>query len=201
MTDTHTKLAALVGSRLCHDLISPIGAIHNGLELLSLTNEGSSSPEMSLIEESCSSASARIRFFRVAFGQAGQGQNMSARDIRALFKELNGSGRITAEWEPGDDIGRDMAQLVFLAFLCAETALPMGGDIRITESSRIWQVTAKGPRVVPKEQDWSALIDRVMPEDVTPANVQFTFLSVMAQQSGIPMSAALQPDRVVITLG
>lgn len=201
MSEAYTKLAALVGSRLCHDLISPIGAIHNGLELLSLTNNGATSPEMSLIEDSCSSASARIRFFRVAFGQAGAGQSMSARDIRVLLKDLNGSGRVTAEWEPGDDISREMAQLVFLAFLCSETALPMGGQIHITESGGVWRITAKGPRVAPKQQDWSALIDHVMPEDVTPGNVQFAFLSVTAKQAGISLRASLQPDRTIISLG
>ena len=201
MSDAHTKLAAMVGSRLCHDLISPIGAIHNGLELLSLTNEGDTSPEMSLIEESCTSASARIRFFRVAFGQAGTGQKMSARDVRNLLKELNGSGRIKTEWEPGDDVSRETAQLIFLSFLCCETALPMGGDVHITETRNIWRITATGPKVSPKQEDWSALIDRLMPEDVAPSNVQFAFLSIMAQQENVPLQAAILDDRIVISLG
>ncbi len=201
MSEAHTKLAAMVGSRLCHDLISPIGAIHNGLELLSLTNEGGSSAEMSLIEESCSSASARIRFFRVAFGQAGPGQNMSAREVRALLKELNGGGRIKTEWEPGDDVSREVAQLIFLCFLCCESALPMGGDVHITESKNIWRITATGPRVNPKQEDWSALVERMMPEDVAPSNVQFAFLSIMAQQANIPLQAAILDDRIVISLG
>ena len=57
-------IAALVGSRICHDLISPIGAIGNGVELIGLT-ENTSSPELALISESVDNANARIRFFRV----------------------------------------------------------------------------------------------------------------------------------------
>lgn len=201
MSDAHTRLAAMVGSRLCHDLISPIGAIHNGLELLSLSGDVSPSPEMSLIEESCSSASARIRFFRIAFGQAGKGQNISAKDVRLLLKELNTSGRIKTDWEPGDDISRDMAQLVFLAYLCCESTLPMGGEIKITETRGAWHVTATGSRVNAKPEEWSALIDRLMPEDITPATVQFAFLSIMAQESDTSLQALVQELSATIVLG
>ena len=58
-------LAALVGSRICHDLISPIGAIGNGVELLALT-DGDTGAEMELISESVQNASARIRYLRIA---------------------------------------------------------------------------------------------------------------------------------------
>ena len=66
MTD-QTDLAALLGSRICHDLISPIGAIGNGVELLMMEG-GTPSPELVLIAESVAAANARIRFFRLAFG-------------------------------------------------------------------------------------------------------------------------------------
>lgn len=66
MTD---DIASLVGSRICHDLISPIGAISNGVELIGMT-QGTDGAEMSLINDSVQNANARIRFFRVAYGSA-----------------------------------------------------------------------------------------------------------------------------------
>ncbi len=63
MSHTHSNLATLIGSRICHDLISPIGAIHNGLELLELSGGMSQTPEMQLIVESCANARARVTFF------------------------------------------------------------------------------------------------------------------------------------------
>ena len=69
MGQNKLNIAALIGSRICHDLISPIGAINNGLELLEMTGT-SSGPEMELISESVGNASARIRFFRIAYGAA-----------------------------------------------------------------------------------------------------------------------------------
>ena len=70
MADSENDLAALIGSRICHDLISPIGAINNGLELVAMSGDVMSQ-EMELIAQSVENASARIRFFRVAFGSAG----------------------------------------------------------------------------------------------------------------------------------
>ena len=68
-------LAALLGSRICHDLISPIGAIGNGLELL-MMDGSAAGPEMALISESVGNANARIRFFRVAYGLAQGNQRL-----------------------------------------------------------------------------------------------------------------------------
>jgi histidine phosphotransferase ChpT len=62
-------ISNIVASRICHDIISPIGAIHNGLELISMTASlDVKSPEMALIHDSCQDARAHIEFFRVAFG-------------------------------------------------------------------------------------------------------------------------------------
>ncbi|MEO0403208.1 MAG: histidine phosphotransferase, partial [Pseudomonadota bacterium] len=69
MGQTNVNLAALIGSRICHDLISPIGAINNGLELLGMSDQRDG-PEIDLISESVENASARIRFFRIAYGAA-----------------------------------------------------------------------------------------------------------------------------------
>ena len=64
-----TDLGAKVASRICHDLANPLGAIANGLELLLLPGL-EPTPEMSLLQDSVASASARIRWFRLAFGPA-----------------------------------------------------------------------------------------------------------------------------------
>ena len=64
-------LATLIGSRICHDLASPIGAVKNGLELLHLSSENSTGPEICLIEESSDNAIGRVNFFRIAFGMGG----------------------------------------------------------------------------------------------------------------------------------
>ena len=86
MGQSNINLSALIGSRICHDLISPIGAINNGLELLDMSGR-TSGPELDLIQESVGNASARIRFFRIAFGAAGD-QMMGRAEVVSILKDL-----------------------------------------------------------------------------------------------------------------
>ena len=86
MGQSNINLAALIGSRICHDLISPIGAINNGLELLGMSG-GNSSPEMDLIQESVGNASARIRAT-----QATLGSPIRRPVVKVLAMPARGSG-------------------------------------------------------------------------------------------------------------
>jgi len=86
MTD-RPDLNALVGSRICHDLISPIGAIGNGVELLQMES-AAQGPELALISESVTNANARIRFFRIAFGAAGRDQRIGRSEVAGILADL-----------------------------------------------------------------------------------------------------------------
>ena len=94
MDQLNIDLPALIGSRICHDLISPIGAINNGLELLEMAGTGAApGPELALIGQSVESASARIRFFRIAFGAAGD-QTMGQNEVTSILRDLYTASRV-----------------------------------------------------------------------------------------------------------
>lgn len=123
MMDSHdltneptSDLASLLGSRLCHDLISPLGAIGNGVELLTMTGAGSS-PETNLILQSVNSANARIRFFRIAFGAAGRDQTVGRAEIMSIIDDLGRDARIKTNWQGPPDLPRSSVKLAFLAIL------------------------------------------------------------------------------------
>ena len=116
MDSRHVNLSALIGSRICHDLISPIGAINNGLELLGMSGD-QSGPEMDLIQESVGNASARIRYFRVAFGAAGE-QTMGRSEITSILGDVVSGARLDVAWGPMDAQPRSEVRLAFLALLC-----------------------------------------------------------------------------------
>lgn len=128
MGQSNINLGALIGSRICHDLISPIGAINNGLELLDMSG-GAPGPEMDLIQESVGNASARIRYFRVAFGAAGE-QMMGRAEIVSIIKDVMQGSRLNVAWGPMDAQPRSHVRMAFLALLCVETAMPYGGPYR-----------------------------------------------------------------------
>ena len=86
-------ISALLGSRICHDLISPLGAISNGVELLEMSG-AQMGPELQLISESVENANARIRFFRVAFGIASPDQTIGAPELRGILDDLGKGSRM-----------------------------------------------------------------------------------------------------------
>jgi len=96
MPSNTSDLTSLIGSRICHDLISPLGAISNGVELLSM-NGAPIGPEMSLISESVENANARIRFFRIAFGSANETQDVGQKEIQSILHDMSRGGRLSIE--------------------------------------------------------------------------------------------------------
>ncbi|RUS63122.1 histidine phosphotransferase [Pseudorhodobacter sp. E13] len=172
MTD-HADLAALLGSRICHDLISPIGAIGNGVELLMMENN-TPSPELALIAESVAAANARIRFFRVAFGLSGGDQRIGRPELTKTLADTTQGGRISIDWQrPGDALRRE-AKLAFLAILCCESALAFGGRITITQEEAKWHIVAQAERLRIDADLWDSL-SKPGPE-LSPAQVHFALL-------------------------
>jgi histidine phosphotransferase ChpT len=183
MPDVTGLLGALIGSRICHDLISPVGAIQNGLELLML--EGRGGPELALIEESVANASARIRFMRVAFGLASPGQTIGRREIVGILDDLARGGRIRYDWTTRDDCDRAAVQEIFLAALCLEAAMPRGGRISIARDNGNWAVSADADLSRPDPALWQMLKgERGLAETVQPAHVQFLLLSMLLEARG-----------------
>ncbi|WP_417723655.1 histidine phosphotransferase family protein [Salipiger sp.] len=199
MRDDSAKLATLVGSRLCHDLVSPVGAISNGLELIALAGKPGTE-EMNLIEASCASATARINFFRVAFGRASGEQMIGPREARKVLEQYCGAGRLSADWQIGDDKARPEVQLAFLAFLCCESALPQGGRVQISNGEQSWRISATGPRVNVEKAIWAQLSSDRLIEDLPPSRVHFACLADLATQRNRRMKASAGEAAVTIEL-
>lgn len=155
--DHNQELAELIGSRICHDLVSPIGAIGNGLELVQMTS-GTLSPEMSLIQESLDHANARIRLFRLAFGRASQTQQIGSAEISGLLADIGRTGRVNYQWDGPNAAPRTEVQAVCLAAMCLERCLPYGGRIQITHEGSFWHLTADGRKLLWDAETWQALI-------------------------------------------
>lgn len=190
------KLAALIGSRICHDLISPIGAINNGLELLGMTG-ASEGPELDLISESVVNASARIRFFRIAFGAAGE-QEIGQTEAVSVLKDMMGGGRVAFEYLPQDPQPRKMVRLAFLSILCLESALPYGGQIIVSQSGSKWRIRGSGEKMIVDQTLWSALAEPAQLGSIEPAQVQFALLPTLARDEGLALSTDLSQQSIEI---
>ena len=187
MLQDSASLAALIGSRICHDLISPIGAISNGLELAGMIASAPMGPEMSLIQQSCDHATARIRFFRIAFGTASDTRTIPSAEARKTLADHYASTRIVPDWQVARDLGRDVTQLAYLSVLCLEAALPQGGLLRVDLHDGALITSARGEMLRNDPVLWAILTDEGDPktQGISPAHVQFALLGRICRDRGI----------------
>lgn len=167
-------LAALLGSRLCHDLIGPIGAIGNGVELLSLSEHGIGE-EVALIAQSVTTLNARIRFFRVAFGIARPDQVIRRAEVQSILDDLHPHGRLAIDWTTPPDLPRLEVKAAFLSLLCAETLLRSAGHIRALRDEVGWSFTLSSPRLRNEDRLRALLLtpDSIPLSDLDAAEVHF----------------------------
>ncbi len=177
--DRH-NLAGLIGSRICHDLISPLGAISNGLEMLLLTGQPLS-PELELISQSIAAANSKIRFFRVAYGNAPNGSTLAQGEITSVLADYFAGSRARIVWHPRRELQRREVKLIFVAIQCLESALPHGGRIDIHQHDARWHLSASSKKLRIEPAHWSLLQGQDKPVELGAAQVQFGMLQILAQ--------------------
>ena len=180
---TKAILPALVGSRICHDLISPIGAIGNGVELLELSG-ATRGQEIDLIRSSVETAAARLSLFRLAFGRVGQTQIVAERELDQALASLSRGGRVRIHWAPGPLVTRVEVQALILAVMCCDSAMPRGGDVAVEAEDRGWTVTARAPRIETEPRLWDYLQAPDSDTSIDPGEVHFALLAEIAEAHG-----------------
>lgn len=176
MTVDNIDFAALLCSRLCHDLLSPIGALNNGLELLADEND----PEMrarclELLAESARTSANKLKYFRLAFGSAGGfGEVIPAGEARAAVEGIfSSAGRVNVGWLVAQDsLSKTGAKILLNLSLIAGEALVRGGQLDIGAESREGcmeiVVRAEGPRIVLDNELRAALSGETGEASLTP---------------------------------
>lgn len=187
MTGDAADLAALVSARLCHDLISPIGAIGNGLELLELAGH-QMSPELLLVSDSLATALAKLRFFRIAFGPADPEAHLPREEAAQICAAMF-NGRLNVAWTVPGDLPRPLARLACLAILCLEKSLPMGGTLEVSAPSPdLLALRASGRRVAAPTDLWAHVETGAPIGELRPDAVQFALLSRGLAETGARLS-------------
>jgi len=170
------EFASLLCSRLCHDLLSPVGALNNGIELLADEQD----PEMrarclALLSESARASANKLKFFRLAFGAAGGfGEDVDTREARAAIEGLfNHDGRIELGWMVDDgSLNKTAIKVLLNLSLIAGDALVRGGrlDVGAERGTGVVEVVvrAEGPRIVLDAELKRALAGELGDEAVAP---------------------------------
>jgi len=199
-------LAALLCSRVCHDVISPVGAIVNGLEVL----EDEKDPAMrefafDLIAKSSKQASARLQFARIAFGAAGsKGAEIDLGDVEQVAKGLFLDEKTKLTWEaPRILLAKNKVKLLLNLVMIATGTIPRGGNIHVVvsgegEGCQI-EIRTKGPNArIPAHVE--ELIAGKPESGIIDAHaIQPYFTGLVARESDMSVQFLLDGDDVVIT--
>ena len=194
-------LAALLCSRLCHDLISPVGAIINGLEVMEEDkDEETKTFALDLIKKSATQASAKLQFCRLAFGAAGSaGAQIELGDAEKVARGLLEDGKTTLVWNlPRELVAKNRAKLLLNMLLVASGTIPRGGTLTAEPMSEGYQVSARGlnARLGPATAD---LLAGNPAEPVNAHAIQPVYTGILARDCGLAITARIQADTVVVT--
>ena len=174
------RVAELMCSRLCHDLISPISAINNGIELMNENDEGIIDSSMELLGTSAKQALDRLSFYRVAFGLAGGGTTINWNEIRDILENLAAEHKTTLVWtrepqQPDENISQILAKLVVNLVYLAMECLPLGGVISVDNLEQKAHepivVRLEGPKCNLRDDVRSGLIPDLPIEQLSVRNI------------------------------
>jgi histidine phosphotransferase ChpT len=189
-------LAALISSRICHDLTGPVGAVSNGVELLGEESDPAMREQsLELLSFSAGETSRRLQFYRLCFGAAGGADGVTSlgEAQRAATGFFEGRKQ-TLNWPvAGSDsrrIPQSTVQLILNLVLLAGEALPRGGqiDVEITTDFTAIQISASGRNAGLKEDDVSALSGQISLENLDSRTVQPWFCASIARGTGAAIS-------------
>jgi histidine phosphotransferase ChpT len=199
------ELAALLCSRVCHDLISPVGAIVNGLEVL----DDNPKPEdrdfaLDLIRKSAKTASARLQFCRLAFGAAGSsGAQIDLGDAQNMSRGHIEDGKTTIAWNlPRLLLPKNRVKLLLNMMVIAQQTIPRGGTLTVDPigegETMSFRVTATGLNArLP--QNIADLLAAAPASGVDAHAVQPHYTRLLADACGLKVGLKVEGEAVVVT--
>ena len=199
-------LASLLCSRLCHDMLSPVGALSNGLELLADEKD----PEMrkrcfELLEQSARISADKLKFFRLAFGAAGGfGEMVPVAEARSVIDALVGNnGRIEVQWSlGGDSLPKPAVKTLLNLALIGIEALVRGGTLvigaELREGASEIVVRASGPKIAFDRTVGHALEGKIAGSELSSKTAPAAMLHQLATALGGGLQYALSEDALVM---
>ncbi len=207
MTESATlDLASLLCSRLCHDMLSPVGAFANGLELLATETD----PEMrqnciQLLEQSATISINKLKFFRLAFGAAGGfGDRVPVEEAQSLIAALaEDKGRIEVEWVlPDPNLAKPAVKVLLNFAQIAVDALVRGGTLMVGAERRDGKceivVRASGPKIAFDEVLGHALQGTLGKAELSSRTAAAHMIHLLAKDCGGGLQYALDDDALVL---
>ena len=200
-------LAALLCSRVCHDVISPVGAIINGLEVLEdEKDEDMRGFALDLIKKSARGASARLQFCRLAFGAAGSaGALIDTGDAELVARGLLNDERTTLVWNATRALlPKNKVKLILNLYMIAVATVPRGGIIAVTidgiDDALTMTLEASGPN-----SRLASHVPHLLAGDVEGSvdahGIQAYYTGLVAREAGMTIAVRIDEGKVTLSAG
>ncbi len=196
-----SDLSALLCSRVCHDLISPVGAINNGLELLD--EGGADEDAMNLIRASARTASARVQFARIAFGAAGSaGVQIDTGDAQNVATAFMANEKPEFSWT-GERayLPKHQVKMLLNLILVANAAIPRGGKMQVEvltpTTAPHFRITVSGPMLRAPAKFVEMHAGRLPEDPIDAHSVQPYYTLLMASEAKMAVSVKVNAESIV----
>jgi histidine phosphotransferase ChpT len=200
------ELASLLASRVCHDVIGPVGAIVNGLEVLDEENdEEMREIAMELVRKSAESASVKLKFSRLAFGASGSaGMEIDLSEAGEISVEFATSPRVNLEWNcPHQTRPKDHVKLLMNMVLIGISTIPRGGMIKVSATedreNPHYEVRCSGRGAKFPEKSGVLMRAEVRADEIDARDVQVYYTGLVARMIGLELSTQIYDDEAVFT--
>jgi histidine phosphotransferase ChpT len=202
---TDLELAALISSKICHDVIGPVGAIYNGLEILDEDNNADARDyALDVIRNVTEQASARLQFARFAFGAAGSaGAVIDLGTAEQISRGFIGKGKHKLIWKlaPGHMV-KDRVKLLLNLIASAVTALPRGGDIEVsmtgTMEAPMFMIRCRGTSARPP-QHLGEFLNGAQPPQLDAMTIQAYYTWRLSGTAGMSIDIHKEGADIILT--
>lgn len=191
------RVVGLLCSHLCHEVVNPLGAVNNGIELLLDVGDEMRDEAMGLIESSAQRATRRVQFYRMAYGMAGMNSLNELGEVRNLVDGLLAEGRVSLEWADADRnpaLQGGWGRLLLNMAAAAAQTMPRGGviTVQVDDSKGIegLAITARGDRAGIEESTRPVYLSDVPVESLTPRNIHSYFTVKLAANLGARLAVS-----------
>lgn len=199
----------MLASKICHDLISPIGAVNNGIEFLTEMGPDAGEEVTDLIAFSAGQASAKLKAYRMAYGAGGADDSIKPEDVHDSIQSIVGAeDKIKQDWDPygdfgyGDDRPRAFCKILISALILAMDCLPKGGTLSVGAGKNAGEtsVTASGEDASIRERSAEALSLSLSKAELEPKYVHAYVSGLLSQTYGYGMSIQNNDGGIEITI-
>lgn len=193
-------LSALLASRLCHDLVNPVGVIGSGLEVLDEPgmDQEMRDAAMQLLRTGGKKSVALLKYARLAYGAAGgYGAEIPMEEAELALKEIYALTKAELDWRvPGGTASKEKVKTLLILTHAAADCVPRGGDVTVSEEGGDYVIEAVGPRTILQQDLIRALAGET--EDLKPNFAPAYVAGLMARAAGGSISAVLDGEKVIM---